>query len=348
MSEGEFVLYNTEDGRTKVQLRAVDGTVWLTQAQMADLFATTPQAITQLIRTVYEDEELAEEATCKEFLQVRSEGKREVSRNLKHYSLDMILAVGYRVRSERGTQFRRWANTVLKEYMVKGFVMDDERLKDPAWDYFDELLDRIRDIRASEARFYQKVRDILSLSEDYDPKSRQVTTFYATIQNKMLYAVTGHTAGELITARADADAPNMGLTTWKGADAGRPVRKADVGTAKNYLGEPEIKELNLIVGMFLDTAELRASRRQTMRLAEWEGVLDNFLDSNELPKLRNAGRITAKRAEAIAHERYAEFDGKRKEAKRRAAKGAGDLKELERIAKASKGRRVKGKGGKNA
>ena len=345
MSEGEFVLYNTEDGRSQVQLRAVDGTVWLTQAQMADLFATTPQAITQLIRTIYEDEELAEEATCKEFLQVRSEGARQVSRNLKHYSLDIILAVGYRVRSERGTQFRRWANTVLKEYMVKGFVMDDERLKDPAWDYFDELLERIRDIRASEARFYQKVRDILALSEDYDPKSRKVTTFYATIQNKMLYAVSGHTAAELIDARSDADAPNMGLTTWKGADRNRPVRKGDVATAKNYLGELEIKELNLIVETFLNTAELRASRRQTMRLAEWDTVLDTFLDSNELPKLRDAGSVSKKRAEQIAHERYAEFDSKRKEAKRREVEEAGDLKELERIAKASKGRRVKKGGG---
>lgn len=345
MSEGEFILYNTEDGRTKVQLRAVGKTVWLTQAQMADLFATTPQAITQLIRAILDDEELAEEATCKDFLQVRTEGGRQVSRSLKHYNLDMILAVGYRVRSERGTQFRRWANTVLKEYMVKGFVMDDERLKDPAWDYFDELLERIRDIRASEARFYEKVRDILSLSEDYDPKSRQVTTFYATIQNKMLYAVTGHTAGELIVARADANAPNMGLTTWKGADSGKPVRKTDVGTAKNYLGELEIKELNLIVETFLNTAELRASRRQSMRLAEWEGVLDTFLDSNELPKLRNAGSVTAKRAEQVAHERYDAFDGNRKEAKRREVEAAGDLKELERIAKASTSKRRKKGGG---
>ncbi|MFA5952014.1 MAG: virulence RhuM family protein [Hyphomicrobium sp.] len=346
MSEGEFILYNTEDGRTQVQLRSVDGTVWLTQGQMADLFATSSQAITQLIRSIVEDEELEEGATCKEFLQVRSEGTRQVSRTLKFYSLDMILAVGYRVRSERGTQFRRWASTVLKDYMVKGFVMDDERLKDPAWDYFDELLERIRDIRASEARFYQKVRDILSISEDYDPKSRQIATFYATIQNKMLYAVTGHTAGELIEARAEASAPNMGLTTWKGADKGRPVRKDDVATAKNYLGELEIKELNLIVETFLSTAELRASRRQTMRLAEWEGVLDTFLDSNELPKLRNAGSISAKRAETIAHERYAEFDGNRKEAKRREVESVGDLKELERIAKASK--RSKKKGGGNA
>ncbi len=341
MSEGEFILYNTEDGRTQVQLRAVDGTVWLTQGAIADLFDTSKQNVSLHLRNIFEDGELEADSVVKESLTTAADRK---SYRTKHYSLDAILAVGYRVRSPRGAQFRRWANTVLKEYMVKGFVMDDERLKDPAWDYFDELLERIRDIRASEARFYQKVRDILALSEDYDPKSRQVTTFYATIQNKMLYAVTGHTAGELITARADADAPNMGLTTWKGADTGKPVRKADVGTAKNYLGELEIKELNLIVGMFLDTAELRAKRRQSMRLAEWDGVLDNFLDSNELPKLRNKGSVSSKRAETIAHERYAKFDGKRKEAKRREAESGGDLKELERIAKTSKRRKKRGGG----
>ena len=336
MSEGEFILYNTEDGRTQVQLRAVDKTAWLTQRQMADLFDKDVRTINEHIRNIYDEGECEPEATIRKFRIVQTEGKRQVARQVDAYNLDVILSVGYRVRSERGVQFRRWATTVLKDYMVKGFVMDDERLKDPAWDYFDELLERIRDIRASEARFYEKVRDILALSEDYDPKSRQVTTFYATIQNKMLYAVTGHTAGELIVARADAGASNMGLTTWKGSDKGKPVRKADVGTAKNYLGELEIKELNLIVETFLNTAELRASRRQTMRLAEWEGVLDTFLDSNELPKLRNAGSVTAKRAETIAHERYAEFDGNRKEAKRREVESAGDLKELERIAKASK------------
>ncbi|MCH9807012.1 MAG: virulence RhuM family protein [Alphaproteobacteria bacterium] len=345
MSEGEFVLYNTEDGRTKVQLRAVEGTAWLSQRQMAELFDKDVRTINEHIGNIYDEGECEPEATLRKFRIVQTEGKRQVAREVDCYNLDVILSVGYRVRSERGTQFRRWANTVLKEYMVKGFVMDDERLKDPAWDYFDELLERIRDIRASEARFYEKVRDILSLSEDYNPKSRQVTTFYATIQNKMLYAVTGHTAGELIDARADAGAPNMGLTTWKGADKGRAVRKADVGTAKNYLGELEIKELNLIVETFLNTAELRASRRQSMRLAEWEGVLDTFLDSNELPKLRNAGSVTAKRAETIAHERYAEFDGKRKEAKRLEVESAGDLRELERIARESKGRK---KGGGDA
>ena len=215
MSEGEFILYNTEDGRTQVQLRAVGGTAWLSLNQIADLFGRDKSVISRHIKAVFEDEELSQDSVVARYATTASDGK---TYQVDHYSLDMILAVGYRVRSERGTQFRRWASTVLKDFMVKGFVMDDERLKDPAWDYFDELLERIRDIRTSEARFYQKVRDILSLSEDYDPKSRQITTFYATIQNKMLYAVTGHTAAELIEARADADAPNMGLTTWKSAD----------------------------------------------------------------------------------------------------------------------------------
>lgn len=342
---GEIIQYQTEDGVTVIRLQASDGSVWLSQAEMAELFQTTKQSISLHVRNILEEGELEEAATVKENLTVQTEGKRKVSRQILLYSLQMILAVGFRVRSLRGMQFRRWASEALSEYLVKGFVMDDERLKDPAWDYFDELLERIRDIRASEARFYEKIRDILSLSEDYDPKSRQVTTFYATIQNKMLYAVTGHTAGELIVARADANAPNMGLTTWKGADKGKPVRKDDVGTAKNYLGELEIKELNLIVETFLNTAELRASRRQTMRLAEWESVLDTFLDSNELPKLRNAGSVTAKRAEQVAHDRYTEFDGHRKEAKRREVEADGDLKELERIAKTSASKRRKKGGG---
>ena len=336
MSEGEIILYNTEDGEAEIQLRAVDGTVWLTQAQMADLFATSPQAITQLIRAIYEDEELSEAATCNELLQVRDEGGRQVRRSLKHYNLEMILAVGYRVRSPRGTQFRRWATSALKDYLVKGFVMNDERLKDPAWDYFDELLERIRDIRASEARFYQKVRDILALSEDYDASSPVVNTFYATIQNKMLYAVSSHTAGELIRARANPDKPNMGLNTWKQADRGRPLRKSDVGTAKNYLGEAEIKELNLIVETFLNTAELRATRRQTMRLSDWEGVLDTFLTSNELPKLDGAGRVSARQAQRIAHERYETFDAKRKAAQKAAANETDEIEELKRIADAAK------------
>ena len=335
MPEGEVILYTTDDGVAQIQLRAIEGTVWLTQAQMADLFQTTPQAITQLIGTIYEEAELDEAATCNELLRVRTEGGRQVRRKLKHYNLEMILAVGYRVRSPRGTQFRRWASTVLNDYLVKGFAMDDARLKEPGFDYFDELLERIRDIRASEARFYQKVRDILALSVDYDPKATTAADFYAKIQNKMLHAVTGHTAAELITARADPDAANMGLTTWKGAR----VRKGDVATAKNYLGEAEISELNLIVTMFLDTADLRARRRQTMQLAEWETVLDDFLRSNELPVLKNAGSVSADRAKTVAEQHYATFDAKRREAEKRAADRTDEIEELRRIAETSSGHR---------
>jgi len=331
MADSDFILYTTEDGRAEIELRAEGGTVWLTQARMAELFATTPQAITQLLRTIYEDAELVEEATCKELLQVRTEGARQVTRSLRHYSLDAILAVGYRVRSPRGVQFRRWANGVLREYLVKGFAMNDARMKAPDWDYFDELLERIRDIRTSEARFYQKVRDILSLSEDYD--ARAAATFFATIQNRMLYAVTSMTAGELIRDRGDASAPNMGLTTWKGAGAGRPVRKGDVGTAKNYLAEAEVSELNLIVETFLNTAELRAKRRRTMRLADWESVLDGFLQGNDLPRLQGAGGITAAEAKRLAHDRYAAFDTARKQAA--TVREGGDLEELARIAAAA-------------
>lgn len=338
MSEGDLILYSTEDGAATIGLRAVGGTVWLTQLEMAELFDTTKQNVSLHLNNILAERELVAESVVKESLTTAADGK---SYRTKVYNLDAILSVGYRVRSPRGTQFRRWATTVLREYLIKGFVMDDARLKDSAYDYFDELLERIRDIRASEARFYQKIRDILALSEDYDPKSGAAQEFYATIQNKMLFAVAGGTAAELIKSRANPDAPNMGLTTWKGA----VVRKGDVTTAKNYLGEAEIKELNLIVTMFLDTAELRASRRQTMRLAEWEGVLDTFITSNELPLLRNAGSISAKKAEQIAHARYAEFEGKRREAERLAAQQTDDLAELEKIAKASKGRK---KGGDDA
>ena len=342
MSEGELILYTTEDGAAQIQLRAIDGAVWLTQSEIAELFQTTKQNVSLHIRNILAEGEIEAAATVKENLTVQTEGKRAVQRTLMLYRLEMTLAVGYRVRSPRGVQFRRWATTALKEYLVKGFVMDDERLKDPAWDYFDELLERIRDIRASEARFYQKVRDVLALSEDYDPKSRAAPDFYAKIQNKMLHAVTNHTAAELIAARANPDVPNMGLTTWKGAKDNRPVRKGDVATAKNYLGEAEIRELNLIVTMFLDTAELRASRRQTMKLAEWEGVLDTFLRSNELPLLRNAGSVSSGRAKQIAEKRYAAFDAKRKEAERIAADQTDDIAELEQIAEASKAQKKAG------
>lgn len=342
MSEGEIILYSTEDGEAEVQLRAVDGTVWLSLNQISDLFGRDKSVISRHIKAIFDDAELSPESVVARYATTAGDGK---TYQVDHYRLEMLLAIGYRVRSPRGVQFRRWATSALKEYLVKGFVMNDERLKDPKWDYFDELLERIRDIRASEARFYQKVRDILALSEDYDAQSSAVPTFYATIQNKMLYAVTSHTAGELIRARADADKPNMGLTTWKDAGKGRALRKADVVTAKNYLGEAEIKELNLIVETFLNTAELRASRRQTMRLADWEGVLDTFLTSNELPRLQGAGSVSAKQAERIAHDRYDAFDKARKAAQALAASETDELDELKRIADSTKGRK---KGGRDA
>lgn len=273
MSNGELILYTSEDGAARIQLRAEGGTVWLSLAQIADLFGRDKSVISRHIKAIFDEGELAPDSVVARYATTAADGK---TYQVDYYNLEMILAIGYRVRSQRGIEFRRWASTTLKEYLVKGFVLDTQRLKDPAWDYFDELLERIREIRASEARFYQKVREILSLSEDYDPKSQAAQVFYAIIQNKMLHAVTGHTAAELITARANAGLPNMGLTAWKGSR----VRKGDVATAKNYLAEKEISDLNLIVTMFLDTADLRARRRQTTRLADWEAVLDGFLRSN--------------------------------------------------------------------
>ena len=220
------------------------------------------------------------------------------------------------MRSPRGVQFRRWATSTLTEHLVKGFVMDDGRLKDPAWERFDELLERIRGIRACEARLDQKLRELLALSEDHDPDSSDARALCATIQNRMLHAVTGRTAAELIHERSDPDRPSMGLTTWKGADRGRPLRKADAGTARNYLGEAEIRQFNLIAEAFLGAAELRAARRRPMRLSDWEQALEDVLAMSELPRLRGAGSVSAADAERVAHERYAAFDAKRKEAGR--------------------------------
>lgn len=336
MADDNLILYTTEDGRDRIELRAQDGTVWLSLNKIADLFERDKSVISRHIANIFDDGELAEDSVVANFATTAADGK---TYQVDHYNLEMILAVGYRVRSPRGVQFRRWATTTLSEYLIKGFVMDDARLKQPGHDYFDELLERIRDIRASETRFYQKVRDILALSEDYDPRSKSVNTFYATIQNKMLHAVTGYTAAELIVARADAATPNMGLTSWKGSR----VRKGDVATAKNYLAQPEISELNLIVTMFLDTADLRARRRQTIQLAEWESVLDNFLRSNELNVLKNAGSVSHKQATQIAETHYESFNAGRKEADRLADMKTDELDELKRIAdsipKISKDRR---------
>ena len=334
--KGELILYTSEDGLSWIQLRAIDGAVWLTQAEIAELFNTTKQNVGQHVKRIIAEGELESDSVVKDFFTTASDGKNY---RTKIYNLQAILAVGYRVRSPRGVQFRRWATTVLKEYLLKGFSIDDERLKDPSYDYFDELLERIRDIRASEARFYFKTRDILALSEDYDLKSQAATDFYLSIKNKMLYAVTTQTAAELIVARSDPNGPNMGLTTWSGARKGLPVCKRDVGTSKDYLSEKEISELNLIVTMFLDAAELRTGRRQTIRLAEWENILDEFLLSNELPLLYSAGSISADRAEQIAHDRYAKFDSKRKQSERTENEQLDDIEELKRISKTSKERK---------
>lgn len=327
MTSGELILYTAEDGSVAVQLRAEGGTVWLTQAEIASLFDTTPQNITQHTKAIYAEGELTEGATCKELLQVRLEGGRAVNRTLKHYNLDMILAVGYRVRSLRGTQFRQWATTHLREYLVKGFVMDDARLKEPGgWDYFDELLARIRDIRASEKRFYQKIRDIYATAADYDSKSEAAQLFFKKVQNKMLWAVTGHTAAEIVVERSDPAQPNMGLTTWQG---GR-VRKQDVTIAKNYLNREEIEALDRIVVMYLDYAEDQAQRRKTVTMQEWADKLDAFLSFNERDVLTHAGRLRADVAERLALQRYESFDAARREAARMAA-DAEDVAALEQV-----------------
>jgi hypothetical protein len=326
--EGELIIYRTEDGTDELQLRLVDGSVWLTQAEIGTLFQTTPQNITQHVRAIYEEGELTEGATCKQLLQVRPEGARQVSRKTKLYNLKVILAVGYRVRSPRGTQFRRWATTALEEYLVKGFVMNDERLKEPGgWDYFDELLERIRDIRASEKRFYQKVRDLFAqTSSDYDKDSDLAKAFFATIQNKLVFAVTGTTAAELIVARADPSKPNMALTSWKG----ERVRKGDVTTSKNYLGADEVDTLNRLVTGFLEFAELRAKNRQTTTMSDWVGQTDRFVAFNERAVLQGPGRVSHTRMEQIAHERYETFDDKRRIAENEAAEREA-IAELEQI-----------------
>jgi hypothetical protein len=302
----KFLIYQPEDGKTRISVRLEGETVWLTQASMAELFQTTPQNITLHINNIYDERELDEEATCKDYLQVQLEGDREVKRSRKHYNLDMILAVGYRVRSHRGTQFRRWATERLREYLVKGFVMDDERLKEGRGlgaDYFDELLERIRDIRASEKCFYRKITDIYSLSVDFDSHAEVTQKFFATVQNKLHWAIHGHTAAELISERADADQPNMGLTTWKGAK----VRKGDVGVAKNYLSEDEIRGLNRIVTMYLDYAEDQAERHQPMTMRDWREKLDAFLKFNQREVLQDAGTVSAEVAKALSEAEYEKY-----------------------------------------
>lgn len=342
-ARAELVLYATEDGSAQFFLRADDGSVWLSQSELAELFQTSVPNINIHIKNVLDEGELSEVRTIKDDLIVRTEGTRQVERSIKLYNLDMILAIGYRVKSPRGTQFRQWATTHLKEYLIKGFVMDDERLKgSERWDYFDELLERIRDIRASEKRFYQKVRDLFALSVDYADDGEATSLFFAEVQNKMFFAVAGHTAAELIVQRADPAQPNMALTAWKG---GR-VRKGDVTVAKNYLNAKELDHLNRIVSMFLDFAELRAQQRQDLRMADWRKYVDSFMTFNEQPMLQGPGRVSREAMTTIAHERYEQFDAERRRAEALEADGV-ELRELEQVEKQISSRLKTGKGGSN-
>jgi hypothetical protein len=305
-AKGQFLLYTTEDGQQRIEVRLEENTVWLNQAMLAELYQTTPQNITIHLKSIYREGELDEGATCKEYLQVQQEGKRRVSRSRKFYSLPAILAVGYRVRSHRGTQFRQWATERLNEFLVKGFVLDDERLKEGRHlgiDYFDELLERIRDIRASEKRFYQKIRDIYKLAVDYDPEAKETLEFFSIVQNKLHFAVSGKTAAELIAERTDASKPNMGLTSWKGAK----VRRCDVTIAKNYLNKDELDQLNRIVVMYLDYAEDQAKRRRQVFMRDWREKLDAFLQFNERQILADAGKVGKAVADRLALEQYEIF-----------------------------------------
>lgn len=347
---GEILLYTTQDGRARVECRFADETLWLSQALMADLFQTTSQNISQHLKAIYAESELNEPATCKDFFQVRLEGARSVQRRVRHYSLEAILAVGYRVRSPRGTQFRVWATERLREYLVKGFTMDDERLKHPPVegsgvpDYFDELLERIRDIRASERRMYLRVREIFALAADYDARRTEVIEFFGTIQNKLHFAATGMTAAELIEARADHLEPNMGLTSWR-SDV---VRKADVTVAKNYLTRDEIDELNRIVVMWLDFAEDQARRRKQVFLNDWQVRLDEFLRFNERDVLEHKGQVSKATADARAGDEYELFSERRRamiEAEAERAQG-GALEQAARDLPASEAEPARGSGRK--
>lgn len=312
-NRGEVLVYRTDDGQTRISVRMAEGTVWLTQRLMADLFQVGVNTVNHHIKGIYGDKELAPEATIRKYRIVQSEGGRDVERTVDHYRLEMILAVGYRIRSARGTQFRQWATARLEEFLRKGFVLDDERLKNPPGpgipDYFDEMLERIRDIRASERRMYLRVREILALAADYDPKDEQTQVFFQIVQNKLHFAVTGKTAPELIAERADHTKPNMGLTVWKGAI----VRRADVTVAKNYLREPEIGELNRIATMFLDYAEDQARRRKQVFTRDWKAKLDDFLRFNERNVLGHAGSVSREEAEKRAETEYERFEERRRE-----------------------------------
>ena len=323
MPSSEIILYQTEDGGTRVQCRFENETVWLTQAQMAELFQRERSVITKHIRNIFEEGELVEEAVCANYARTAADGK---TYQTAAYNLDVIISVGYRVKSLRGTQFRIWATQRLREYIVKGFTMDDERLKNPPGkghiDYFDELLERIRDIRSSERRVYLRVREILALAADYEATERETQVFFQTIQNKLHFAATGKTAAELIAERADSSQPNMGLMAWRSG----VVRKGDVTVAKNYLREDEIGELNRIVVMFLDFAEDQARRKKQIFLHNWVTRLHDFLNLNERAILPDAGKVSREEAHQLAEAEYERFAARRRAALE--AQGEADLLEL--------------------
>ena len=326
----ELILYTTEDGRSQIKLLADLGTVWLTQLEMSELFQTSKQNVAKHLKAIFTELELSADSVVNQRLTTASDGK---TYRVAHYNLDAILAVGYRVRSPRGVQFRRWASTVLKEFLVKGFVMDDERLKNPdgRLDYFDEMLARIRDIRASEKRFYQKVRDLFALSSDYDKTDQAAQTFFATVQNLLLYAVTQKTAAELVMARANRDDANFGLLNWKGSQ----VRKQDIVVAKNYLTEDEIDTLNRLVVIFLETAELRTKSRQEIRMGFWRQNVDQIISSNGFPLLTHAGSVSHEQMENTTNALYLDFAQRRKnqEAQHADRQDEADLMALENTIK---------------
>ena len=325
--EQNIIIYRTADGRASVALYAKDGKIWLNQQQMAELFATSKQTVSYHISNILKERELGNDSVVKEYLTTAADGKNY---HVVFYSLEMIIAVGYRVRGVRGTQFRQWATEHLTEYLVKGFTMDDERLKNPDGrpDYFDELLARIRDIRASEKRFYQKVRDLFALSSDYEKTDKATQMFFAETQNKLLYAVTHQTAAELIVARADAAKPNMGLTTWKG----NIVRKGDIVVAKNYLQRDEIDSLNRLVDIFLTSAEERVKGRRDLTLQYWHNNVESLLTFQDKDILQGNGSISNAEMESIVRKVYQEFDTNRKHYEAQLA-DAEDIKLLEELEK---------------
>lgn len=337
MANSEILLYQTEDGQTKIDVRLEEENVWLSQVQMAELFQTSKQNVSLHIKNIYEEGELDEISTVKDYLTVQTEGKRKIQRSINFYNLDVIISVGYRVKSHRGTQFRIWATKQLKEFLIKGFVLNDERLKETGHtnQYFDELLERIRDIRSSEKIFYAKIKDIYTTAIDYDPNTEESQLFFKTVQNKMHWAIHGHTASEIIYQRVDSDKQNMGLTTWKNAPRGK-IRKTDVLIAKNYLTAEELKDINLIVDQYLSFAELQARNRKPMYMADWIKKLHDFMTLNDKEILEHAGRISAKMAKEFAEAGYTKYRKRMIE-----VEDAKEIKELEEGLKKLKNKKQK-------